>query len=614
LTTPEPSARRNFRTAIWFGLVIGTAETSALAARTFLLDGINHVSPQVVWMAPVVYVTLFVAIAAVVLALNAVRRFDTGAVIVATVTFLGAVAVLALPGLLHPAAVLLLATGIAIQSTLWIRQRHQTLDRLVRVSFRPLVACVLLLTLGVNGWFWLRERQALGRRPAAAAGAPNIILIVWDTVRAASLGLYGFAVPTPNLDRLARRGVTFDLALATAPWTLPSHASLFTGHVPNSLSATWFDPLDDRHMTLAEAMSARGYRTGGFVSNLLYTTGEFGLDRGFAHYEDYRVSAGQAVLSTSLGRIVFEPPIAEWRAGLLQHLLGHAFLPGRKTADMVNENVLEWIDEEPAEPFFAFLNYFDAHSPYDAPAHIRRQFEPAQTVDPPMERVLDLLRRTPPDSMSDAELRAMLASYEASIAWLDDQLGVLMDELDRRGTLDNTIVILTSDHGEEFEEHGSLGHGLNLYFWQLRVPLVLVAPGRAPAGTRITQPVSIADVPATIAQWTPGFEPARFPGTPLQATWAAADSSSPPPIAELSPGENRQRVMRSIVSDGLYYIRNIDQSVEVYDLATDPFQVRPLTIDSARHAHLRRLLDARLACAGSGCRTGLDADSASRNR
>jgi arylsulfatase A-like enzyme len=600
---------RHIRVAVWFGVVLGLGETAALAVRAFVFGGVNRVTPQVVWMAPVVYASSFGVVALILFASSKSRRrlhhrFGLHGVLI----FLSAVAILALPGLLHPAAIVVVAAGAAFRATTWVREHGEAFDRIVGASLRSLIASVLLVTLVLNGMVWVRERLALRRWPAGNPDAPNVIVIVWDTVRAASLGLYGFVVPTPNLERLARQGVTFETALASTSWTLPSHASMFTGRPPNQLSATWFAPLDDKWPTLAEIFSQHGYRTGGFVSNLLYTTREFGLGRGFMHYEDYRISIGQAVLSTTLGRLAFDASIGDSREGLVQELIGRPFLPGRKTAVHVNQTLLEWIDDDPDRPYFAFLNYFDAHLPYDAPPRIRRQFLPVDSAPPFIDRLRNLIGRPSGDTIPEASVLSMKASYHAAIAWLDEQLGVLIEELDERGQLDNTIIVVTSDHGEEFREHGQLEHGTNLYFWQLRVPLLIAAEGRVPPGVRVKEPVSLADLPATITRWLPG-QPAPFPGTPLQVTWSDTIGGAQPlpPVAELSPGRNRNRVIRSIADDSLYLVRRIDGEIEVYDIISDPFQAEALTGISAPASRLERLLDQRIRCEDPGCGRAMSA-------
>ena len=148
----------------------------------------------------------------------------------------------------------------------------------------------------------LSEHRALRRLPAAIPGAPNVLLIVLDTVRADALSLYGYDRDTsPNLVRLARGGVRFEQARATAPWTLPSHASMFTGRWPHQLDIGTFRPLDARSPTLAEVLGARGYVTAGFVANPIFCHADYGLARGFLHYEDIPVSPLEILRSTLLG-------------------------------------------------------------------------------------------------------------------------------------------------------------------------------------------------------------------------------------------------------------------------------------------------------------------------
>jgi len=127
-------------------------------------------------------------------------------------------------------------------------------------------------------------------------GMPNVLLIVLDTVRAKSLGLYGYGRPTtPRLERLARYGTVFKSAFSTAPWTLASHATMFTGRYPHELSTGFLSPLDTTYLTLAELFTSEGYQTAGFAANTFYASQEFGLSRGFTHYEDYRVSGRQVL-------------------------------------------------------------------------------------------------------------------------------------------------------------------------------------------------------------------------------------------------------------------------------------------------------------------------------
>src|SRR5262249_28047954 len=196
-------------------------------------------------------------------------------------------------------------------------------------------------------------------------------------VGAGHLDLHGYGRPTsPTLDELARQGIRFDRVQAASPWTLPSHASVFTGRWPHELSANWLTPLDGTYPTLAEFLGVRGYATAGFVANTLYCASDSGLARGFAEYRDFifprlipfkpavlveRSVAGLQALEQFLeDRLDFD-----LLRPAVQHLwwLVHA---DRKDAAVVNREVLDWLSRrrQPERPFFAFLNYYDAHYPY----------------------------------------------------------------------------------------------------------------------------------------------------------------------------------------------------------------------------------------------------------
>ena len=182
----------------------------------------------------------------------------------------------------------LLSAGLAVQSARLISAHRQAFLRFVRLTTPILAGAVLALALATSGVRAWSERRAIAALAPPPRSAPNVLLIVWDTVRARNVGLYGHNRPTtPNLQRLAARGAWFRHAFSTSSWTLPSHASMFTGRWPHELSAGWKTPLDDREPTLAGRLSSLGYDTAGFVANLDYLGRETGVARGFAHYDDY---------------------------------------------------------------------------------------------------------------------------------------------------------------------------------------------------------------------------------------------------------------------------------------------------------------------------------------
>ncbi len=356
---------------------------------------------------------------------------------------------------------------------------------------------------------------------------------------------------------------------------MPTHASLFTGRFPHELSVDWLAPLDGARPTLAEVLRRDGYATAGFVANLNYCSAETGLDRGFEHYEDYPVSLGQMVLDTALGRALTN---AAWFRELLDW---HDNL-NRKGAARVNRDFLRWLDGARGErPFLAFLNYYDAHQPYLPPAPFAGEFGPIVRrgrfrYDTNQIGIEDWT------ALSPEQLRMEQDSYDAAVKSIDAEVGALLRELERRGRLAQTLVIITSDHGEQFGEHQLYDHGNSLYLPAVHVPLVILMPGGAAAGTTVDTPVSLRDLAATIAGVAGAAAAAELPGQSLarycEPGAAAGAEGAGVVLSEVRAleGAKRQGLMRSLLVGRYHYIRNGDGSPELYDIDYDPDEVRDL--------------------------------------
>jgi arylsulfatase A-like enzyme len=358
------------------------------------------------------------------------------------------------PGLNHYAAALV-ASGVAVQAARLVPRYPAGIERLVRRSSPIIVGGLALVGLAV----FLSSPRRTSRRPHretafVSPSTSNVVLITLDTVRAANLSLYGYSKrTTPRLDQLARRGVVFQKAFATAPWTLPSHASLFTGRWPHELTAGYTSALDGKYPTLAEYFLAHGYVTAGFAANLGYCSFESGLGRGFLHYEDYPRSLGQVASSSTLIRKVADNFTLRSLLKNDQHL-------NRVDAADLNARVLAWLATRPPSPFFLFINYFDAHEPYLPPPSSARLFGPPRKMGrySPLHRWLwDVSMAHRP--LTAAEIREEVDQYDAALAYLDARVGELLDELDRRQLLNDTLLVITADHGEEFGEHAVFDHG-----------------------------------------------------------------------------------------------------------------------------------------------------------
>lgn len=575
------------------GLLAGVLETGVRLVRR-AVDGLPiDIGAHILWMPAAANLLFGLLLALLLVPVQRAwpHRLTLPRLIGGLGTLAALVALFPLKGLLTPWTLGFLAVGLGVQAGRLLRPAPARLGAGLRTG---VAAGCLLLGLTAGGLAardrW-REARALAALPDAGARAPNVLLLILDTVRAPSLSAYGYEIPTtPVFARLAAAGARFARAYSTAPWTLPSHASIMTGRWMPELGVDWVTPLPARDTTLAEALAARGYRTGAMVANISYTGPWTGLDRGFARYEGATVSLMQVVRSTAVGSWLTELPLLE------RHLPPAMSDYRRKTAREVNAALLAWLDHSGSRPFFAFLNYQDAHEPYLPQAPFDTAFATLPYPPPPAPRH--------PTAHLSARPRDM-RPYDQAIAYIDHEVGRLLDALAERGLLDNTLVIITSDHGEEFGEHGVWGHGHTLYRNALQVPLILQLAGRVPAGVVVEHAVSLRDLPATVlALVAPGTR-SPFPGAPLTRhlgpdvpsgsdSLLVATNWAPrrPPWDPTSRGD-----LQAVYTDSAALIRDVARQAELYvfpadsaeqhDLATDPAWAATV---AALHAQLDRRL------------------------
>lgn len=527
------------------------------------------------WIVPLGYVVVFaLPVATLALLHGAAPRLARRHWVFGVWTALGLFAVLLLYTRANSWALALLAAGGAARLATRYRDREASLASILRRGALALAAVFVLLGGGSEAKRAWDTRRALAGLGAISNDAPNVLLLILDTVRASSMSVYGAPRPTtPRLAAWAKRGVTFDHAYATAPWTLPSHASMFTGRYASEHSADWTSRLDATHRTLAEAMRDAQYATGGFVGNLLANNYETGLARGFVSYEDTKRSFEEVALNTTISQAdAVRAAIDIWRrdrwlGGVLRMLAHFDMRPAtwtvvhdQKPAPEVIQPFLRWQAALGGRPFFAFLNLFDAHGPR-APAPYFGMFN------------------------GGAKRRDV---YDGSLRYLDDQIGDLLDELERRGVLQNTIVVITADHGEHFGEHGLHGHGNTLYREALRVPLIILSDGSLAAGRRIAAEVTLRDLAATILDLARVPDAAALPGRSLAEHWRSAQARTSPVLAEVSQGIEDNPInptakgdMVAVLDDSLHIIRNGDGSLEAYAYRTDTAEAHNLAVGSA---------------------------------
>jgi arylsulfatase A-like enzyme len=368
---------------------------------------------------------------------------------------------------------------------------------------------------------------------------------------------------------------------------------------------------------LAELLGAGGYATCGFVANNAYCASDSGLGRGFTCYQDF-IFPELTVFKTAVlvNRIAASiSKIDEFfQGGLemarLQPYTGRvlrALGDDRKEAAVVNREILDWLSrrEQPERPFFAFVNYFDAHYAYQLPKGRLHRFgaEPTESGQRDLIRQWATRSRAGPSSL---EVAFVMAAYDDCIAELDQQLGKLIDELDRRGVLKDTWLIITSDHGESFGEHaGIFGHGMSLYQTELHVPLLIVPPGGRATKKVVRHVVSLQDLAATIVELSGIKDTVPFPGESLARFWndtslyprgdsgfALAELALPPVGGSrdwsLLPRKDWPQVA---LRDGSWsYVRHEgEQREELFHLSEDVLEQRNRAGDPAARATVDRM-------------------------
>jgi arylsulfatase A-like enzyme len=393
-------------------------------------------------------------------------------------------------------------------------------------------------------------------------------------LRADHVSAYGYSRPTtPNIDRLADRGVLFEGAFSPASWTLPSHVSMLTGLYPHQHGAeeTYYR---GHEKTLAEALRDRGYRTGAVSANTLWFARHRGVARGFVRFDDYFHSVADMASRTMLGR--------RFAKGILPRL-GYEDHPGRRRAPSVNEGALNWIDKESGRPFFLFLNYLDSHDPYLPPTPYRTKFS---RMPDPGGRLNGRQGRYYPE-LTPEELQGEVDAYDGAINYVDEHIGQLVAALEERGLMKNTILIVTSDHGESFGEHGLLMHLNGLYRETLHVPLIVVWPGQLPEKQRRSAPVSLTALPATVLELAGLPDQGSFPVPSLAGVLKdpAAPLADHCPLAELAqfPHDAIKRNpcysgrLKSLVCGPQHYVVHEKLGEELFRWMEDPQELNNLT-------------------------------------
>ena len=417
-------------------------------------------------------------------------------------------------------------------------------------------------------------------RPAALASKPgtnpNIVLVSIDSLRADHVGCYGYGKPTtPGIDRLAAEGVRFENAVSTTSWTLPAHATMFTGlysytHglVDNGLR------LGDDIVTLAEVLRDAGYRTGGFYG-APYLHPTYGMDQGFESYVSCMTKLGTDVMPDAMRAVAQGEVTAP-----------HSDITGPRTL----EEVRKWLQVPDDRPFFLFVHLWDPHYDYIPPAEYARMFDPDYTGTLDSEFLMrnDAVNR----NMDPRDLAHLIALYDGEIRFTDDILAKILAKVDARVGLDSTLLVVTADHGEEFFEHGNKGHQKTLFEEVVRVPLIVRWPGRFDAGRVVEDQVRHVDLMPTLLSLAGIEAPAAIQGRDITPLMRGESLPAEPALMDLQA-----------VGNHLYGVRTNEEKFltfptphfwqfgyQFYDLRNDPAESNVLSMWSSGSLKSRRML------------------------
>lgn len=593
----HPSVLNPLILAVWFGIVAGLVEGVGL----LLFQRINwrqwgesiHVGRAILWISALTDLLLFSSVVlAMMLASRLLPRLHAFRAIAFALVTLTIFDWLLIPRRLYDFTCIFLAAGVGAVVSRWIAKHSAEVMWFCRRSLPALSAALVVLFAGVEGGRWLSEKRTLQELLPVASGSPNVVVVIFDTLRADHISAYGYSRPTtPNIDRLAREGVLFQNAVSPSSWSFPSHVSLLTGKYPFQDGLGKVPPMSVwggaanliASPMIGEELQRRGYRTGAFSSNRIYFDQNSGFGRGFMHFEDYFFSPSDMGMRTVLGREISRWLLSPKTTTRVVQALGlgnwldldlenstekigaHSFraFAARKRGQEVNRELLHWIDAEQGRPFFAVVNYFDVHFRYGGPAVrlIRDNWE-AERVD----------------------------LYDKGLAYGDECFGRLMAELAKRNLAANTLVLVTADHGELLGEHEIPFHGRSLYWDLLHVPMIFWWPGHVPAGVRVPNVVSTALIPATLSSEIPGQHHFSFPGDSLAGFWQqpAREPSTSAAFAEMSynafeedlpPGlkepvpTDRNGAMKSVVAAQWHLLTHTKLGDQLFDWQKDPAEM-----------------------------------------
>jgi len=457
-------------------------------------------------------------------------------------------------------------------------------------------ALFLLMVICEWGVFYTRSDRYLYNdayvHSGQDVGRPNIMLIVLDTFRADNISPF----LTPTLEAFAKECVVYENCVSTSPWTLPAHASIFTGLYPTSHGAHFLEsskhlsakhkftkidedsyPLASQNLTMAEILGSAGYKCYGVVANYGYMNHKTGIAQGFSYYDDRR---NLPFYYMPFEEKLYSFPIVSYFvkkisvfSGLHEQKLHHNVKSSRQAED-INKSVRHTLNNHIKDkPFFMFVNYMDTHAPYIPRKAYRERFasmikdEWLKPHIPGWEELMTNNRK-----VTKKEKEHITAAYRGEVAYLDKQIGILFAYLKEVNLYNNTLIVLTADHGEFLGEHNLIGHGFGLYKEVLHVPLLIKYPGDMP-GTKSKQNVQLVDILPTVLNSIKVKTPSAAEGQTLYKTkipkrYMVSELYENASCYKL--GTRFRGISRAMYNLPYKYIANSARKNELYNIISDP--------------------------------------------
>jgi len=498
---------------------------------------------------------------------------------------------------LTPAPVVLMAIGISL--FVFISIYYGVMPKIIAKKYCAIVMLFLLASVAVLSWGKATAKPDNDSQ-LPAAEKPNVILIIMDATRVDHLSCYGYErKTTPHIDEFAKESVLYTKAYSAASWTLPSIASILTGLYPGAHGAHRVEKADnifsanklaEDNITLAEILAQSGYETAGVVS-AEFLVREYGLHQGFNYFDDtiyiyfFALSAFRPLSFFNLFI-----PIADylWANGLY----------GGRVADQINTSVFSWLDQNIKKaPFFLLIHYIEPHDPYLSeelgisknaiPEQTRKKYANRTVNYTELERSLIYSVQAGENPLLPEEKALLVNNYDREINLLDKKIDQLLTKLKEKNLYDNSLIIITADHGESFGEHDLMLHGVMLYEDNIHIPLLIKYPFAEKRKGIVNEPVSLTGLAPTILSYAKIPVPKPIQGSPfydLASQKIVAQNFRDPSWGKREEFKRFDQDLISLIDGDFKIIKSMGGENQLYNIKIDPQEQKNLIGENPRVA------------------------------